>query len=118
MKQWKKDFFGSAPKERREMELFCYKRTIKIIKEVKPKALLIIGIRAYEELFSTELFLPLTIETIKSSMYGKSKQKIWIKMKLGKIPIFCIRHLTGSPIKETDKLEIKKKFNDFCENIQ
>ena len=114
MKQWKKDFFGSAPEERREMELFCYKRTIKIIKEVKPKALLIIGFNTYEALISNGLFLPLAIETIKYSMYGKSKQKIWIRTKQDNIPVLCIRHLTGSHIKKEDRQETKKEFNDFC----
>ena len=114
IKQWKNDFFGSAPEERCKIEFFCYEKTIEIIKMVKPKALLIIGFNTYEALISNELLLPLTIEKIKFSMYGKSKQRIWIRMEWNNIPIFCVRHLTGSHIKKEDKQETKKEFNDFC----
>lgn len=117
MKQWRNDFFKSAPEERNKIELFCYNKTIDIIKNVKPKALLIVGINTYKALFFNKLLLPLTIKEIKCSMYGKNKQRIWMRMEWNKIPILCISHLTGSHIKKEDMQRVTKEFNNFCENL-
>lgn len=93
--------------QRIEMELFCYRKVRKILKEVKPKKLLILGFGTYEK-FLDHLFVKAeNEETVNGT------KRIVIKTRWNSLPLFCLIHPTGARIKGKDWEKARKDFREF-----
>ncbi len=110
---WKKESIKKYGKDGSlNHELFCYTNTMEIIKRVEPKSIFIVGISTFETLLRERLLLPILIKDIKR---GNNNQRIYLEMEWKNIPIFCVRHLTGSRMSNKDRDQMKNEFDRFCE---
>ncbi|MEX2192933.1 MAG: hypothetical protein WD717_06095 [Nitrosarchaeum sp.] len=106
-KRYWRQFF---PNEKRILaEQFCFEIVKEIITTIKPKKLLIIG---FETLDILQKHVTGKLESIeiKSVNYGKNNERLYQLLKLKDIPVFVIRHPTGSRIRKQDWLQIKKRY--------
>lgn len=113
---WKKEFTKlNSEKLRKEAEQLSYEIARKIIQKVNPRKILMVGFKTLDKVIENSV-IPVHMEEPKKGYYGKSKQRIFATGKWGKIPIFCIRHLTGARTKTQHKIKMKQKFHRFLDN--
>lgn len=98
--------------KRKEMENFSYETVREITSKVKPKIMLVIGFATYHRL-KKHIFDEVKNEESKKGENGR----IFLRAEWGKIPIFCIPHLTGSRITNRDFDEIRKTFFNIVDSL-
>ncbi|MGI0045720.1 MAG: hypothetical protein ACREBB_00830 [Nitrosotalea sp.] len=111
--QWKKEFAKlNSEKIREEAEQLSYTMARKIIQKVKPKKILMVSFKTLDKVIENTIMM-VELNNIEYGYYGKSKQRVFAVGKYGKIPVFCIRHLTGAIPKKQDMIKMKQEFLKF-----
>jgi hypothetical protein len=96
------------PEETRlPMERFAYDKVQEIMKKVKPKKVLVIGVDAYNRLRKN------IIKIENENIVEKTTIGRIITAKAGQIDIFVIPHLTGTRVSDKNMEKMKKLFADF-----
>ena len=109
IKSWEKE----NPKNTRlSMEEYAHNKVKTIITKIKPKKILVIGIKTFKRLKDKEI-IPITNEVILDKFGTVGRTKI---AKMNQTPIIVIPHLTGSRISHENMETIKNSFKEFMDN--
>ena len=103
MRLWRKKIDRQT---RKEMENFCYEKVREIMEKIRPKILLVIGVETYRKLKEHVLG---KVDNEKS-INGKNGRRISITARWNDIPVFCVPHMTGARITNSDFDKNRKIF--------